>query len=262
MEPKPVLKVVKVGGNVISNPLSYATFLKNFAAISSPKLLIHGGGTKATQLAERLGIPIQITVGRRKTDAETLEVVTMCYAGLINKDLVARLQALDCNALGLTGADGNSIVAVKRAVKNIDYGFVGDVVQVNCEFLKTLIDKTIVPVFCSITHDWNGQLLNTNGDTLAMEIATAMTSVFDVSLYYCFDRNGVLMDLSNEVSVIPSINTKTYESLLGKKRVTDGMQPKLYNGFEALKRGVDCVGIGSETMIAEGNNKPYTRLVL
>ena len=204
------LKLVKIGGNVIENREALADFLADFAALSGPKILVHGGGKEATQMAKKLGINVQLIDGRRVTDAENLELITMLYAGKLNKNIVAQLQALGCNSLGLTGADGNSILAEKRPSQSVDFGFVGDLTEVNQSFFKMILDSGISPVCCALSHDGKGQLLNTNADTIAATIASGLSNNFDVSLYYCFEKNGVLLDLEDESSIIQTLDELNY----------------------------------------------------
>lgn len=243
------LQIVKIGGNVIENRMALEELLTDFSQLKEAKILVHGGGKEATQMAEKLGIPVQLIDGRRITNAANLEIISMLYAGKLNKTIVAQLQATGCNALGLSGADGNSIRAEKRAPKPIDFGFVGDVTAVNASLFNTLLAQEITPVCCAITHDKNGQLLNTNADTIASEIAIAMSTHFEVSLNYCFEKKGVLQSVEDENSVIPIINPSSYEILKNENTIHSGMLPKIHNCFEALKKGVNQVRIGSPKMI-------------
>lgn len=245
------LFIIKIGGNVIDDDEKLAAFLQAFASLNEKKILVHGGGKLATKMATALNIPQQVVEGRRITDAETLKVVTMVYAGLINKTIVARLQAESCNALGLSGADANAITAHKRLLKiegagepSLDYGFAGDVDDVNSEFLRNLLLQNISPVLSPITHDGKGQLLNTNADTIAQETAKALSRFFHITLIYSFEKRGVLMDAEDETSVIPVINTVIYQEMKMKGLVFAGMIPKLDNAFSALKHGVKKVVIG------------------
>ncbi|MBD0851610.1 acetylglutamate kinase [Maribacter arenosus] len=258
---KEILSIVKIGGNVIENADELDQFLLNFSQLEGPKILVHGGGKLATKLASRLGIESQLANGRRITDAKSLEIITMVYGGLSNKNIVAKLQALDTNALGLSGADGNAIQAHKRPVKNIDFGFVGDIDGINSKLLDTLLQAGITPVFCAISHDGKGQLLNTNADTIASEIAIGMSSIYDTTLYYCFEKKGVLMDVEDGESVIQYINTKTYSDLLEKEVIADGMLPKMENCFHALQNNVGKVCIGDISML-QPNAKLFTTLTL
>lgn len=260
MANKPVT-IVKIGGNVIENEIALSAFISDFAKINGPKILVHGGGKKATKLSETLGIPTQMVEGRRITSKETVDVITMVYGGLINKNIVAQLQANGCNALGLSGADGNTIQSDKRPVTTIDYGFVGDVKSVNSELLTVLLNSGITPVFCAITHDKKGQLLNTNADTIASEIAIGISTHFDTKLYYCFEKNGVLRDINDEKSVVKSINSSTYKKLLADGIIADGMIPKMKNCFHALEHKVSKVCIGSPQMIQQENTL-FTTLTL
>ncbi|MGY8966852.1 MAG: acetylglutamate kinase [Flavobacteriales bacterium] len=254
------LQVVKVGGNVIENRKSLNDFLVDFTKIRGAKILVHGGGKEATQMAHKLNVPVQIIEGRRITDAANLEIISMLYAGKINKTIVALLQAYKCDSLGLTGADGNSIVAEKRSSKPIDFGFVGDVISVNSALFNLLLNQKITPVCCAITHDKNGQLLNTNADTIASEIASSMSAYYEVTLSYCFEKKGVLKKLIDEDSVIPSINSNQYEYLKKEGIINEGMLPKIKNCFEALKKGVTKVRIGNSKMITESIT--YTQIKL
>ena len=254
------LQVVKVGGNVIENRKSLNDFLVDFTKIRGAKILVHGGGKEATQMAHKLNVPVQIIEGRRITDAANLEIISMLYAGKINKTIVALLQAYKCDSLGLTGADGNSIVAKKRSSKPIDFGFVGDVISVNSALFNLLLNQKITPVCCAITHDKNGQLLNTNADTIASEIASSMSAYYEVTLSYCFEKKGVLKKLIDEDSVIPSINSNQYEYLKKEGIINEGMLPKIKNCFEALKKGVPKVRIGNSKMITE--SIAYTQIKL
>ena len=243
------LKIVKIGGNVIDNPRELSSFLTKFSTLKGPKLLVHGGGKSASALAHQMGLEVKMIDGRRITDAATLELITMVYAGKINKSIVAQLQAIGCNSIGFTGADGNTIRSKKRPISPIDYGFVGDVKNVETSTLKLLLDQKICPVFCAITHDKNGQLLNTNADTIASELAIAFSSQFEVELYYCFEKKGVLQRTSDENSVIKKINNKTYIELKKSNIINEGMIPKLDNCFYALDHNVSKVCIGRPTMI-------------
>ncbi|EID72304.1 acetylglutamate kinase [Imtechella halotolerans] len=258
---KPAVSILKIGGGLIEDPKRLNTLVQAFANLKGLKVLVHGGGKLATQLAQQLDIPTQMVEGRRITDNDTLNIITMAYAGWANKTIVSKLQAEACNALGLSGADGNSITAVKRPSLPIDYGFVGDITSVNISFINMLLDNGITPVFCALTHDANGQLLNTNADTIASEIAIALSETHAVQLYYCFDKPGVLQDVNNPESVITHITKNTYNQLLEAGIVADGMIPKLHNCFHALERGVDTVSIGDEQMITHKNNL-YTLLTL
>jgi acetylglutamate kinase len=238
------LSIIKIGGNIIDDEPRLLTFLDSFAGIPGKKILVHGGGKLATKVAEGLGIQQKLVDGRRITDEETLRVVTMVYAGTINKQIVARLQALGCPAMGLTGADGNTILSHKRVHASIDYGFVGDVDKVNTSLLTSLLMLENVLVFAPITHDGKGQLLNTNADTIAQELARALSAGFDVSLVYSFEKAGVLMDAEDERSVIGRLNAADYADLKEKKVIFAGMIPKLDNAFAALRSGVKKVIIG------------------
>ena len=227
--------------------------MDDFAAIEGYKGLVHGGGRSATKLAAQLGIESQMVNGRRITDAETLKVVMMVYGGLVNKNIVAGLQARGANALGLTGADMDVIRSVKRPVKDVDYGFVGDVKQVNAEFLGDLIHKGVVPVMAPLTHDGAGNLLNTNADTIAGETAKALAALFDVTLVFCFEKKGVLRDENDDDSVIPQITPAEFKQYVADGVIQGGMIPKLENSFEALNAGVTEVVITLASAINENN---------
>lgn len=243
--------IIKIGGNIIDDPIKLSNFLSSFSAVNGKKILIHGGGKLATRLAEQMGVQQQMVDGRRITDAETLKIVTMVYAGYINKNIVAQLQANGCNAIGLTGADGNLIQAHKRKHATIDYGFVGDIDKVNTDLLRALLDKNIAIVAAPITHDAKGLLLNTNADTIAQEIATALAPHYQTALIYSFEKAGVLLDVEDEHSVIPKINTAYYSELKAKQLIFAGMIPKLDNAFAALQKGVGKVIIGKAEQLEE-----------
>jgi len=238
------LYVIKIGGNIIDDDALLSVFLKKFAAIKSKKILVHGGGKLATRLAEKLGIPQQMVEGRRITDAETLKIVTMVYAGYINKNIVAELQSLHCNATGISGADGNCILAHRRENTGIDYGFAGDIDQVNTGWFEQLLENGLSPVVSSITHDGKNQLLNTNADTIAQEIAKALIVSYSVNLVYGFEKSGVLLDVENEHSVIPVLQAGYYRKLKESNKIFAGMIPKLDNAFSAIRQGVHQVIIG------------------
>lgn len=240
------LYIIKIGGNIIDNPEEVKCFLDQFSVLEGNKVLVHGGGKIATRLSADLGIQARLVDGRRITDGDMLRVVTMVYAGLTNKQLVAGLQARGCNALGLSGADGNSIMAVKRPVNEIDYGFVGDLHSgsVNTASLAKLLDDGFTPVFSAITHDGQGQLLNTNADTIASALAVSLAASYATSLVYCFEKKGVLRDVNDEYSVIPEIQAGDFEKLRSTGVIADGMVPKLHNAFDAIAKGVGEVYIG------------------
>lgn len=238
------LYVIKIGGNIIDDEKKLSSFLKDFAAIEERKILVHGGGKMATKLAEQLNIPQQVVEGRRITDAETLKIVTMVYAGYINKNIVAQLQASNCNAIGLCGADGDVILAHKRQHPVMDYGFVGDVDAINADLIKNLLEKNITPVFAPITHDQQGQLLNTNADTIAQELAKGLSNEFEVTLIYSFEKAGVLLDVNDNKTVISEIKPSYYQQLKANNKIYAGMIPKLDNAFVALQHGIKKVIIG------------------
>ena len=242
------LFIIKIGGNVLDNPEALRAFLTDFASIKEPKILIHGGGKIATKLGEQLGIESNYVNGRRITDAATLDLVTMVYGGLVNKQLVASLQNLGCNAMGITGADGNMIRAVKRPVKDVDYGFVGDIKpeSVNTALLHFLLRQNTVPIFAPLTHA-DGNMLNTNADTIASVLSVALSKHFDVRLIFCFEKKGVLRDIKQEDSVIRHLSKKIYDDLLSKQVFADGILPKLENAYAAIQAGVKEVLIGEAT---------------
>lgn len=259
------LSVIKIGGNVIDNSEKLHQFLLDFNALPGDKILIHGGGKIATELGISLGIEAKMVDGRRITDIETLRIVTMVYAGLINKNMVAQLQAKGCNAIGLTGADGNIIKAVKRPVKEIDYGFVGDLdgASVSSATLDSLLRAGLTPVLCAITHDGESQLLNTNADTIASAVAVAMSSLYDTVLVYCFEKRGVMRDVEDDNSLVPEIRMQEFESLKQEGVVSGGMIPKLHNAFEAIKSGVSAVYIGKADELPQINDQGFgTRLII
>lgn len=238
------LYIIKIGGNIIDDETRLSSFLRNFTAIEGAKILVHGGGKLATRVAEAMNVPQQMIDGRRITDAETLKIVTMVYAGAINKNIVALLQANGTNALGLTGADGNVILAHKRIHPTIDYGFAGDVDEVNSAFIDLLLQQNISLVFAPITHDGKQTLLNTNADTIAQEIAKAMSSLYNVSLVYCFEKKGVLLNAEDDDSVVSTIDEERFTAMKTAGTVSAGMIPKLQNAFAALDAGVGEVVIG------------------
>jgi acetylglutamate kinase len=238
------ISIIKIGGNIIDNEANLASFLSAYAAVEGKKILIHGGGKLATKMAADLDIPQQMVDGRRITDAATLKIVTMVYAGYINKNIVAALQSKNVNALGLCGADANIVPAHKRINATTDYGFVGDIDVVDTEKITAFLQAGLSLVVAPITHDGAGQLLNTNADTMAQAIATALSSKYEVSLVYSFERKGVLSSIADANSVIPIINPQNYAALKESGQVNEGMIPKLDNAFEALHKGVSRVIIG------------------
>ena len=246
--------VVKVGGAIVEDSEQLAQLLKDFAAIPGKKVLVHGGGRRATKVAAALGIESKMVNGRRITDADMLEVVTMVYGGLVNKNLVAKLQANGVNALGLTGADMDVIHSHKRPLKDgIDFGFVGDVERANGKMLQTLINEGITPVMAPLTHDGKGSMLNTNADTIAGETAKALASLFDVTLVYCFEKKGVLRDENDDDSVIPVITPEEFKEFVAQGIIQGGMIPKLENSFSAIDAGVSQVVITLASAINEGS---------
>jgi len=245
-----VLTIVKVGGAVVEDEQQLRELLSRFIAIAGPKILVHGGGRRATKMAERLGIETKMVEGRRITDAQMLEVVTMVYGGLVNKHVVASLQALGADAIGLTGADADIILSAKRPLKSgIDYGFVGDVKCVNGQKIARLIEAGLIPVIAPLTHDGQGNMLNTNADTMAQETAKAMAKLFDVTLIYAFEKPGVLSNPDDDHSVIPTINATDFERLKADGTISGGMVPKIDNALAAIHAGVKRVVITSAQAI-------------
>jgi len=246
------LTIVKVGGQVVEEPDALKALLKDFSRIAGYKMLIHGGGRTATELAKKLGVESKMVNGRRITDEETLKIVTMVYAGLVNKQMVAQLQALLVDAVGLTGADMNLILSRKRPVTDIDYGFVGDVKEVNARILSDLLNQGYTPVLAPLTHDGEGNLLNTNADTIAAETARALAYDFNVRLIYCFEKKGVLTNENDENSVIPTLDRELYQQYKEAGIIKDGMIPKLDNAFRALAAGVKEIIITSAAEMKNG----------
>lgn len=245
------LTIIKVGGKIVENSESLNSLLKDFAAVEGKKLLVHGGGRSATQMAARLGVETKIVDGRRITDEAMLEVVTMVYGGLVNKRIVAGLQALGIDAVGLTGADMNIVLSDKRNVSAVDYGWVGDVKRVNAEAVATLIESGCCPVVAPLTHDGCGHMLNTNADTMAGEMAKAMAAHYDVTLMFCFEKPGVLADENDDSSLIPTITPAVLDDLKRRGVVSGGMIPKLDNAIACVSAGVESVVITQADRIAD-----------
>jgi acetylglutamate kinase len=254
------LTLIKVGGKIVEEERTLHNLLNVFSEIEGAKALVHGGGRLATKMAKQLGIESKMVEGRRITDMETLRIVTMVYAGLVNKNIVARLQALDVNAVGLTGADMNVMRSEKRPVGSVDYGFVGDVKEVNASALSMLLENGYVPVLSPLTHDKKGNLLNTNADTIAGEAAKALAKSFDVTLIFCFEKSGVLRDEQDDSSVIPRINREMFDTYKKQGIICGGMIPKLENSFRAIEAGVrqviitkaEDVNSGKGTTVSNG----------
>jgi acetylglutamate kinase len=255
------LFVVKIGGNVLDNPSALSSFLNDFASIRERKILIHGGGKIASRIGDQLGIESKYVEGRRITDAATLDLVTMVYGGLVNKQIVATLQNMNCNALGVTGADGNLIKASKRPVKDIDYGFAGDINPhgVNRELLSSMLNLGLVPIFAPLTHS-DGKMLNTNADTIASVLSIGLSRHFEVRLIFCFEKRGVLKDINDPGSVIHRLTKKAYQGLSASNAFADGILPKLANAFAAIDAGVKEVLIGEATdlLMNTGSNTQGT----
>ena len=245
------LYVIKIGGNIVDNPTLLNTCLQSFAKVKGQAILVHGGGKMATSIAKSMGVEQKMVEGRRITDEDTLKIVTMVYAGYINKNIVAQLQALGINAMGLSGVDGNLIKAHKRTHDSIDYGFVGDIDVVNTDFLLQLLSTNIKLVVSPITHDGKGQVLNTNADTIAQSLATALASSYNVHIIYGFENEGVLKDINDPSSVIAHIDRPLYATLKNQKIINEGMIPKIDNAYEALDNGVQSVIIGKAEKMNE-----------
>lgn len=245
-----MINIIKIGGNIIDAPEKLTAFLSDFRSVKGDKILVHGGGKVASEIGRKLRIAPEYIDGRRVTDDKTLELVTMVYGGLINKNIVAELQAFGCNAIGLTGADGNIIHAVRRPVREVDYGYVGDVAQqdVNASLLYSLLQAGLTPVIAPLTHDGFGSMLNTNADTIAAELAKALATLAEVQLIYCFEKNGVV---NGDQSVMPAITQKDMDRLVAEGVISSGMIPKLQNALLAVASGVNKVIIGSATCLKE-----------
>ncbi len=238
-----MINIVKIGGNVVDSPDALAQFIADFAAMPGQKILVHGGGKEATRLAGRLGVETQMIEGRRVTSREMLDVATMVYAGLVNKRIVAMLQAAGCNAMGLSGADAGVIRARRRAPEPVDYGYVGDIAEVDGSLIATLLRSGIVPVFCAITHDGHGSLLNCNADSVASAVAVAASKIAPSRLIYCFEMPGVMADISNPDSLIKDIRPLDYAMLRASGIISKGMIPKIDNAFASIDAGVESVVI-------------------
>jgi acetylglutamate kinase len=248
-----MLNIVKIGGKLIENEEKFQSFLTDFSALEGPKILVHGGGNFATEMAEQLGYPTEMVDGRRITDANSLKVIIMTYGGLINKNIVAKLQSKGSNAIGLCGADGQSIISKRRVVRDIDFGFVGDIEQINTGFIASLLEQNITPVFSAISSTREGELLNTNGDSVAAEIAKAMSRHYETSLYYCFEKAGVLANAGDDESLIEKLDSEKYQELLERKVISEGMLPKLHNCFQALENGVSNIFLGDYKLLRPGS---------
>ncbi|MCG2612073.1 acetylglutamate kinase [Flavobacterium sp. SM15] len=257
---KPKLTIIKIGGNVIDDAQSFEEVLNNFSKIDGPKILVHGGGKEASKFAEKLGLSPKLVDGRRITDAAMLDVAVMTYAGLINKKIVGKLNALDTIAFGMSGADGKSIISEKRKNSEIDFGYVGNIISINKDLITSFLNQGIVPVFCAITQDNNGQLLNTNADTIASTLASGLAENFEVELFYCFEKNGVLINPEDENSMLPLLTFSKYEDLMKVGAIHSGMIPKLENCFQALQNRVQSVIIGNHSEIK--SKSIYTEIKL
>ena len=264
-ENKERLLVIKIGGNVIDDSNQLHSFLNEFSNIETKKILVHGGGKIATRIGEKLGIQSNYIDGRRITDDETIDLVTMVYGGLVNKKIVAKLQSMDCNAIGISGADANLLPAQKRPVKEIDFGWVGDIEtnKIKTETWRTLLENNLTPVVAPLTHDTKGHILNTNADTIASAIAVNLSSYYAVTLIYCFEKNGILLDVNDEHSVVKDLNEKKYQQLKETKILFAGILPKIDNAFEAINKGVQEVVIGNSAQLSLLiNNESGTKISL
>ncbi len=248
-----LLLVIKIGGNVIDDEKSLRSFLREFSSIKGEKILVHGGGKIATAIGDKLNIQSKYIDGRRITDDETIDLVTMVYGGLVNKKIVATLQSLQCNAIGLSGADANVLPAKKRPVKTIDYGWVGDVdaTEINTSTWQLFIDNNLVPVVASLTHDKEGHILNTNADTMAAVLSIALSEFYKVKLIYCFEKNGVLTNVDDETTIITELDVQTYNELKEDKKLFAGILPKIDNAFDAVNNGVYKVVIGNSYQLLQ-----------
>lgn len=246
------LFIIKIGGNVIDADENLASFLNDFANIQGKKILVHGGGKIATAIGEKLGIQSKYIDGRRITDSETIDLVTMVYGGLINKKIVVKLQSINCDAIGITGADANLLPAKKRPVKEIDYGWVGDVnaADVNSKTWQLFLENGLMPVVAPLTHDSDGNILNTNADTIASVIAVNLSEYYDVTLIYCFEKDGVLLDVNDENSVSKHLDANLYQQLKDGKSLFAGILPKIDNAFDAINKGVKEVLIGNSSHLS------------
>ena len=254
------LTIIKVGGGILNERKLFEIFLENYSKIKGLKLLIHGGGVIASNYMIRLGIPVKMNNGRRITDSNTLDIAVMTYAGLINKNIVSILQKFNSNAIGLCGADANLITSKIREIKEINYGLVGDIISINDDFINQLLKLKISPIICSLTHNGSGQLLNTNADSIASEISIKLSKYYDVTLKYCFDKPGVLIDKNDNLSFKKTISKTDYKQLVNNKIISDGMVPKIENCFYALENGVNNIFIGDHDIIK--TTKDCTKIIL
>jgi len=256
---KEKLIIIKIGSHILDDASLLEECLDNFSKIKEKKILIHGGGDYATRLSDKMEVSVQKVEGRRITTKETLEVVTMAYAGKINKSIVTALQALGCNGIGLTGADGNCIQCHKREVTEVDYGFAGDIDNINTELIESFLNLNLTPVFCAITHDQKGQLLNTNADTIASEIATAFSKHYRVELKYLSKQKGVLKDMDDKDSVILNINEQKFKKLKEENTITGGMLPKIETALKSVLNGVYKISIGDSSILSDSKGS-YTTI--
>lgn len=256
---KEKLKIIKIGSHILDNEILLQQCLLNFSNIKEKKILIHGGGDYATRLSDKMDVSVQKVEGRRITTKEDLEIVTMAYAGKINKSIVTALQALECNGIGLTGADGNSIKSHKREVGEVDYGFAGDIDSINTELIESFLNLDLTPIFCAITHDQKGQLLNTNADTIASEIASAFSQKYMVELKYLSKQKGVLKDMEDDSSVILNIDAQNFKKLKEDNVITGGMLPKIEAALKSVSSGVYKICIGNVAILSDDKGS-YTTI--
>ena len=254
------LTIIKVGGGILNERKLFEIFLENYSKIKGLKLLVHGGGVIASNYMIRLGIPVKMNEGRRITDSDTLDVAVMTYAGLINKNIVSTLQKFNCNAIGLCGADANLITSKIREIKEIDYGLVGDILSINDNFINQLLKLKISPIICSLTHNGEGQILNTNADSIASEISIKLSKNYDITLKYCFDKPGILTDKNDNLSFKKTINKTDYKQLIKNKIIYDVMVPKIESCYYALENGVSNIFIGDHNIIKTTEN--CTKIIL
>lgn len=247
-----ILRVVKIGGELLADEHKLQSFLKDFAALDGPKILVHGGGLFATDLASKLGVPTKMYQGRRITDKKSMEVISLAYSG-INKTMVGRLQGIDCPAIGLSGADVGCMISEKRPVKEVDYGYVGDIISINASFLYSLLESGVTPVFSAISCTAQGELLNTNADSVTTELALALSTFYQTELYFCLEKKGVLSNIADETSVIDEINPDQYNHLKSEGIISEGMLPKLHNCFKALESGINSIFLGNENLLQPGS---------
>jgi acetylglutamate kinase len=251
--------VIKIGGDLLDDHSRLHAFLYAFSSVEGHRILVHGGGKAASRLMKKLNIPVKYHEGRRITDEDSLEVVTMVYAGMINKTLVAKLQSIGVNAIGMAGCDGDLVHAHMRKVKELDYGYAGDIDHINSLLITQLLKAGLVPTICPITHDGAGQILNTNADTIASAISSSLGSIYEVSLHYCFGIEGVMEDINNSGSLVEELDRETFTTLKSSGKIADGMIPKLANAFLASKNGVKDITVGNHIHFTQSSG--FTRII-